>query len=1030
MVARKLNSLHVIACLLLGLLLTSLSTAQNSPEYVEGVVVIQFEAHIAVPIGAKKTGLQEFDRIANQYEVYQVRRVYPFLDHVQPTPETRQNLMQLRRTYYVRYHATTIPEKVASSLAKVLGVVYAEPVTKAHKLALGAPKRIDPNDPKFQEQTHLRHVRLPEVWDEIKGSDGMPPVVVAIVDGGGEWRHEDLRANVWTNPGEIPDNGLDDDDNGYIDDVHGIYPGNGDDTNNDPTALAAGLDESDHGTGVAGVVGAVTDNGIGIAGAAWNAEIMHINGDGGDSDVDHRYEGVLYAAANGADIINTSWGEIVNLRDGGGRLMNQTLNLATDMGSLIVAAGGNEGLNHDLFSIYPATHPRVLSVGATEKDTRAVATFSNYGEQIDVFAPGVSVATTLPGNSYGTWYGTSFASPLVAGIAALVKTKFPEMAPDALREQIRLSSENIDAANPLLPEHPKGGFVNALAAIQEPTLPAVRLKHWNWTDEDGDGMIMPGDAVTITATVVNYLADASQLQAELVNVESYPFIDLVGGKTTVGALSSGDSTEVSFRFNVTGDAPLNQNIRLFMQFHEGAHQDRVDILRLAINRSLQEIHQSLSALYTATGGDQWTSNTNWDLTRLPSQEEFENWYGLFFYDGWMESIELGNNNLTGILPAELGNIPQLIRLGFWQNSLNGPIPPELSRLSHLAELILFDNSFSGPIPSEIGGLIRLRSLDLSNNSFSGSIPPEIGKLSQLQDLILSSNSFSSSIPSEIGDLSRLSYLDLSNNSLSGSVPSQIGSLPQLERLLLNDNVLTGALPRSLMQLDNLELFIYSGQDLCAPLDDEFQTWLQSVEFVEGSSCEGLQFLGEIEDQTFTVGGVEANLILPEAFGGSPPYTYTLEPTLPAGLAFNSITRTISGTPVEATSSPLSYTYKATDAGMSTYSLIFQIEVIFPVATEQQALPETFAVYSNYPNPFQSTTSLLFDLPWSAEVVVEVMDVMGRRMFQTPTVSVTAGWEKIVDLNAETLPSGMYLYRMMVTSPQTTVTHVGSLVRIR
>jgi len=997
---------------------------------VEGVVVIQFEAQVALSIGAKKTGLREFDRIAVQFGVYQIRRVYPFLDHVQPTPKTRQNLLQLHRAYYVRYHASSIPEEVASSLSKVPGVVYAEPVTKARNLALGAPKRIDPNDPKFQEQTHLRHLRLPEAWDEIKGSDGMPPVVVAIVDAGGEWRHEDLRANVWTNPGEIPDNGLDDDDNGYIDDLHGINPGNGDDANNDPAALVAGLDESDHGTAVAGVVGAVTDNSIGIAGVAWNAEIMHINADGGDEDVDYRYEGVLYAAANGADIINTSWGEIINLRDGDGRLIDQTLNLATDMGSLIVAAGGNSGLNHDRYSIYPAAHPRVLSVGATEKDARVIAPFSNYGEQIDVFAPGVSVATTFPGNNYGSWYGTSFASPIVAGVAALVKTKFPEMAPDALREQIRLSSENIDAENPLLPEHPKGGFVDALAAIQEPTLPAVRLKHWNWTDEDGDGMIMSGDAVTITATVVNYLADANQLQAELVEAESYPFIDLVGGKATVGVLSNGDSTEVSFRFNVTGDAPLNQNIRLYIQFHEGSHQDRVDILRLDVNRSLQAIHQSLSALYTATGGDQWTSSTNWDFTGLPSQEDFENWYGLSFRNGWLESIELGNNNLTGILPAELGNIPQLIRLEFWQNSLSGPIPPVLSRLSQLAELILYDNSFSGSIPSEIGGLFRLQTLNLSNNSFSGSIPSEIGKLSQLQDLILARNSFSGSIPSEIGDLSRLSYLDLSSNSLSGSVPSQIGSLTQLEGLLLNDNMLTGALPRSLMQLDNLEFFFFSGQDLCAPQDDEFQAWLQSLEFVEGSSCEGLQFLGEIEDQTFTVGESVTNLILPEAFGGSPPYTYTLEPTLPAGLAFDSNTRTISGTPVEATSSPLIYTYKATDAGMSTYSLSFQIEVVFPVATEHQALPESFAAYSNYPNPFQSATRLAFDLPWSAQVVVEVMDVLGRRMFQTAPVSMTAGWDKSINLKGETLPSGMYLYRMIVTSPQTTVTHVGSLVRVR
>ena len=163
-------------------------------------------------------------------------------------------------------------------------------------------------------------------------------------------------------------------------------------------------------------------------------------------------------------IINTSWGDIINLQNEDGRLINQTLNLATDMGALVVAAGGNDGLDHIRYSIYPAGHPRVLSVGATEKDTRAVAPFSNYGELIDVFAPGVSLTTTVPGNNYGYWSGTSFASPTVAGIAALVKDKvFPRWHRDALREQIRLSSENIDAENALLPRTSKRWICQCLS---------------------------------------------------------------------------------------------------------------------------------------------------------------------------------------------------------------------------------------------------------------------------------------------------------------------------------------------------------------------------------------------------------------------------------------------------------------------------------------------------------------------------------------------------------------------------------------
>lgn len=189
--------------------------AQSGPEVVPNVVVVQFEAGISLPGKTASTGLQVFDRKAAAYGVHTIEPMFPFLDHVDPTPKTRRNLLALRRTYYVRYSADVTPERVSRDLALAPGIVFAEPVPVNHIRGPVRWERIDPNDPRFSAQPQLGLMRLPEAWDVAKSSYGTPKVVIAIVDGGGELQHEVLRANVWTNEDEIPDNGIDDDNSGF-----------------------------------------------------------------------------------------------------------------------------------------------------------------------------------------------------------------------------------------------------------------------------------------------------------------------------------------------------------------------------------------------------------------------------------------------------------------------------------------------------------------------------------------------------------------------------------------------------------------------------------------------------------------------------------------------------------------------------------------------------------------------------------------------------------------------------------------------
>ena len=787
-----------------------MATAQTTPVYQPHVVIVQFAAGTGIAGGAAQTGLQTFDRMAVPYSVHRIERVFPFLDNVMPTPETARNLDALRRTYYVQYRANDGPKNVANTLGAARGVVYAEPVIINRVHGTEALYPTEPNDALYSRQTYLSRLRLTEAWDEVKGEDGTPPVVIAIVDGGGEWRHEDLLANVWANPGEVANNGLDDDANGFIDDVHGVNLANEDPTNNDPAGLAQTPGSALHGTMVAGVASAVTDNSTGVAGAAWNAELMHVNAGCSQDDgaICFGYEGILYAAANGADIINSSWGGV---GESGTvtNTINQALELATDMGALVVASAGNASSSNDLFPVYPAVHPRVLSVGATAKDSRRKSSSSNFGRLVNVFAPGEDILSTAPGAGYTSSAGASFSAPLVSGIAALVKTKFPSIRADALREQVRLAAENMDAQNPGLAGQLGRGYVNAIAAVQEPALPAVRVKRWAWHDSDGNGQIGSGDSVTVKVVIVNHLTNAQKLTIGLRAAEPYPFIEMTVPNVEVGTLDRGDSTEATFQFSVAPSAPQNRRVQLYTRIQVEAHVDESDMLSFGINLDNDNVHGALSALYTATDGDNWHSNDGWDISRVPTSEELAQWFGVYLPNGFLLGLYLNDNNLSGVVPADLGKLSELRELDLNSNLLSGSIPAELSSLSQLQTLNLQNNTLTGAIPSELGSLSELRQLLLNENNILGEVPSELGNLSELRQLRLNDNRFYSKVPPELGNLVQLKRLDLHSNSLDGPLPPELGNLAQLEWLDLHNNYFDGPLPPelgNLAQLKRLDLY--------------------------------------------------------------------------------------------------------------------------------------------------------------------------------------------------------------------------------
>lgn len=271
-----------------------------------------------------------------------------------------------------------------------------------------------PNDPRYGELYGLENIDAPVAWDYGTTSSS---VVVAVIDTGVDYNHPDLVDNIWGNADEIPGNGIDDDGNGFVDDLRGWDFANND---NNP------FDDNGHGTHVAGTIGATGNNGVGITGVTWDVQIMPLkflasNGSGFLSDA---VEAVQYATANGADIINASFG-------GGGfnSMMQSAIRSFQEAGGIFVAAAGNESNNNDVTPSYPANYnlPSVVSVAASTA-TDTMASFSNFGTRtVDIAAPGSNILSTLPGNRYGRLSGTSMAAPHVAGAMALLWGQNPSL---------------------------------------------------------------------------------------------------------------------------------------------------------------------------------------------------------------------------------------------------------------------------------------------------------------------------------------------------------------------------------------------------------------------------------------------------------------------------------------------------------------------------------------------------------------------------------------------------------------------------
>ncbi len=509
--------------------------------------------------GWVKTGLSSFDRLAAEFHIVELQQMHPYVK----VPEWNDNGIYLQNTYRLILDGNDRIDAAVDALNKDANLVYAE-------LEGIVRSKFVPNDPMVTQQyTHAR-IQSYDAWDYIQGST---EVRVGITDSGVKWNHPDLRANIWINPAESPGmtinwdagtisggNGVDAGEGGNkIDDLVGWDFYNND--NNPIQTYAA----NDHGTHVAGCAGAVGNNAIGVVGTSPIVSIISCKGASNtspSSGISYAYDQVKYAAEVGAQIINASWGSV-----GSGTYPNSIVNYATALGALVVAAAGNENMEHNAsYQDYPADCTNALNVASTgQNDIKS--SFSDYGVTVDICAPGEGILSTIiTNNGYDSYDGTSMASPVAAGVAALVKALHPELTPAQLMQRLMATADYIYEANPNYMGLLGAGRVNAFSATMYDKIPKITIED-QIVEEfsgDGDGVPNPGDVIKLRVSLNNYLdpftglawLTANNLQATLTT--NYPGITITDATANFGNLAPGSTmwnNTQPFKFQTVATLP-------------------------------------------------------------------------------------------------------------------------------------------------------------------------------------------------------------------------------------------------------------------------------------------------------------------------------------------------------------------------------------------------------------------------------------------------------------------------------------------
>ena len=837
----------------------------------------------------------------------------------------------LNRIMFVKYSSNADPQIVANKIKKLSNIEWAEP-KYVRSIAF------TPNDSSYSSQYNLSLINAAGAWNISKGD---ATVVIGIVDTGVDWMHPDLYANIWHNPNWQNDTNFPGDSIGW--DFGGL---NGTPDNNPME------DKPFHGTAVAGAASAVTNNDVGIAGIGYNCKIMpvkaaeaDITDASGDPYIVYGFEGIIYAVNHGAKVINCSWGG-----DGFSNYEQSVIDYAVSKGALVVAAAGNDNSSEDF---YPASYNGVLAVAATDQNDLK-ASFSNYAANVSVSAPGVNIYSTWSTSSYAYVNGTSFSSPITAGLAGLVFSHFPSYTPEQVIQQIRVNSDNISSKNSQYQYLLGYGRIDAYKALADSNSDAVRATNVTFSDTapggNNNNIFEPGETISVKAEFMNYLKPISSLNVSLISLNSYSTI--VNGTfaiNNVATLDSFSNPASQFTFTISKSVPYDAKLNFILKYSNGSSYSDFQLISVNVNPSY--ITQSGNNIALTI-----TSKGNLGFYDYPTNLEGQG----FKYAGGpnllFEGALITGNSSSHIADAARGSDQNYEDSSFYvlqHMALNIP-----GSIADQQTLGMFNDNNAGS--TKLGITTKFRSY-----TYSGS--PN-------QNFIILRYDFTNNSDSTIANYYAGLFLDWDMVEASGdsdyTAYDATGNLGYVYHEGGNPNTWVGT---ALISSNNYGYFgiLNDGSDGGINIYDGFtpaEKW-QTISNGIGKAQAGP---GDISEVT-----------------SSGPYTIAPGQTINVGFAI-------------AGGNNLDDLRTSIASARSVY------QSIITDVNNKKAVVYSFNLSQNYPNPFNPTTIINYSLPKASNVKLTIYNLLGQ-IVATIVNSFKQAGKHSIQFSAANIASGVYIY---------------------
>lgn len=1051
------------------------------PAVVPGVLVVKFKA----PSVMAKVGATEALSVAARIGAVSVEPVFPKLsDRLRAASDAK-----LASIYLVTLPSGTGEFEAAALLNMEPEIEYAEPkfmryldYTPADPLyAGGAPG---------PQTTYLNRIKASQGWDIVRADStagGIIPksgrVIIATVDGGTMWSHQDLVGNLWINTLEdvngngVFDNspapggdidGLDQDGNGYEDDVIGWNFTN---DNPDPRGNSNTPQSSDHGTATASYFGASTNNGLGMAGVAFNCRLMPVATASATSDngIAYGYEGIVYAAENGAAVINCSWGGT-----GYSQFEQDVITSVTAMGSLVVGAAGNDGVWNDLNQHYPSGYIGVLAVGSITKTTDAKSSFSNYGTTVPVYAPGENVVSCVDqdgGTTYQSsgWSGTSMSAPHAAGLAGLVKTYHPSWTPDQIRAQIRVTSDSIDGSNGSITGKVGHGRINFLRALTE-SHPGLELVNFSATTPRGENVVfLAGDTINISAALRNVLsATASNVTVTVTTSDAS--VTVLQNPNVVSSIAGGEQVTLSpMALKVSASLTTAKKVFIKLSFSSNGGADKdatgfmVSVYPSLPNWSLQNgATSSIISLKAVNDQVLWAGGNAGAVTR--TTDGGQHWFDVSSatISGDIYNISAADANLAFVTttPSTTTFIYRTTDGGAsWAQvySQSGGFIDAIHMFDVTNGLAMGDpvggkwtilRTTDGGAswyriatePNQVGGEAGWNNAMAwtdANHGWFGTNSNKVyrttdGGATWLSASTTGANSVSVSFADNLNGMVGYS-LTSASTSLMARTTNGGSSWIAVTGASSSTSAYVGAAPGSSYvwyrdAANNMRRSVQGGTS---------GTWqtqylppitgiVSALAFLDSSTGWASTESGEIMKLgTYAAAPVITTPAKITATNGSlyyydvgaagipSPKYYLTE--YPVGMTMDSVTGVIGWTP-DATGDFFVSLYAVNSLGTDEQSFTIHVDPPSNIGDPTEGLPKTYALRPNYPNPFNPGTSIRYDLPRESRVSIRIYNLIGQEVRTLVDGIQQPGRREIYwdasDNSGHRVSSGVYFYRII------------------